>query len=67
LKRLKELGYTKLVLLSESPVKFAAVAVNPGSHRLRELYPETVSASVDAWPVVFKSEDILIKQIGTAE
>jgi hypothetical protein len=63
LRRLKELGYTKLVLLSESPVKFAAVAVNPGSHRLREFYPATISPAVDSWPVVFRSEDILIKEI----
>jgi hypothetical protein len=61
--RLKALGYTKLVLLSESPVRFAAVAVNPGSQRKRTHYPDTISPAVDSWPVVYQSEDILIRDI----
>lgn len=63
LRRLRELGYTKLVLLSESPTRYAAVAVNPGSERKRDFYPDKIAASVDAWPEVFRSEDILIKSI----
>jgi hypothetical protein len=63
MRRLKSLGYNKLVLLSESPVQFAVQAVNPGSQRRRVHYPEHISQKVDAWPVVYKSEDILIKQI----
>jgi hypothetical protein len=61
--RLKSLGYNKLVLLSESPVWWAVRAVNPGSQRKRILYPPTISPTVDAWPIVYQSEDILIKQI----
>jgi len=38
-------------------------AVNPGSHRLRELYPASISPAVDSWPLVFRSADILIKEI----
>ena len=63
LRQLKSLGYNKLVLMSESPVRFAAEAVNPGSHRKRFYYPATISPRVDAWPVVYRSEDILIKEI----
>jgi hypothetical protein len=63
LRRLKDLGYNKLVLLSESPVRFAVAAVNPGSKRKRIYYPASVSEKVDAWPVVYRSEDILIKEI----
>ena len=63
LRRLKALGFNKLVLLSESPVRFAVTAVNPGSKRKRIYYPATISAKVDAWPVVYRSEDILIKEI----
>lgn len=63
LERLKELGFTKLVLLSESPVRFAVQAANPGAQRTRILYPETIAPAVDAWPDVFRSEDILIKSI----
>ena len=63
LRRLKSLGYNKLVLLSESPVRFAVSAVNPGSRRTREYYPSSISPAADAWPVVYRSEDILIKEI----
>ena len=63
LRRLKALGYNKLVLLSESPVKFAVSAVNPGSKRKRTFYPARISDKVDAWPVVYRSEDLLIKEI----
>ncbi len=63
LSRLKSLGYNKLVLISESPVLFAAVAVNPTSKRQRIYYPATISKAVDAWPVVYRSKDLLIKEI----
>jgi hypothetical protein len=63
LNRLKSLGYTKLVLISESPVQFAAQAINPGSKRTRFYYPKSISPKVDAWPVVYQTEDILIKEI----
>ena len=61
--RLRSLGYNKLVLMSESPTRYAAVAVNPGSKRKRFDYPATISSTVDAWPVVYRSEDIIIKEI----
>ncbi len=63
LRRLRSLGYNKLVLMSESPVRFAVEAVNPGSKRKRIVYPATISPAVDAWPVLYRSEDILIKEI----
>lgn len=63
LHRLKSLGYNKLVLLSESPVSVAISAVNPGSRKTREYYPARISPTVDAWPVVYRSEDLLIKEI----
>ena len=63
LAKLKSLGYNKLVLLSESPVRVAISAVNPGSRKTREYYPASISPTVDAWPVDYRSEDILIKEI----
>ena len=63
LRRLKELGYNKLVLVSESPVRFAVEAANPGSKRQRRFYPKSISKSVDAWPVDFQSDELLIKEI----
>ena len=61
--RLRSLGYNKLVLMSESPVRFAVEATNPGSQRKRIFYPATISPAVDVWPVLYRSEDILIKEI----
>ena len=63
LARLKSLGYNRLVLLSESPMQFAAQALNPGMKRRRRLYPASISPRVDAWPTVYQTEDILIKEI----
>jgi hypothetical protein len=63
LARLKSLGYNKIVLLSESPVRTAALAINPGSLRKRLSYPASVSPTVDAWPVVYRSDDLLIQEI----
>ena len=67
LRRLRALGYNKLVLISESPVRFAAQAMNPSSRRKRLYYPAAISPKVDAWPVVYRSEDILIKEIPDTE
>jgi hypothetical protein len=63
LQRLKSLGYNKLVLLSESPVRYAVEAVNPNSTKTRRYYPDEISPAVDAWPVVYRSPDLLIKEI----
>jgi hypothetical protein len=63
LRRLKSLGYNKLVLLSESPVRAAATIINPGSQRQRAFYPASISPAVDSWPVVYRSEDLMIKEI----
>jgi hypothetical protein len=63
LSRLKSLGYNKLVLISESPVRTAALAINPGSLRKRVYYPASVSPAADAWPVVYRSDDLMIKDI----
>jgi hypothetical protein len=56
-------GHNKLVLMSEPPAKFAAVAVYPGSKQKRLYYPATISKTMDGWPVLYRSEDILIKEI----
>jgi hypothetical protein len=56
-------AFNKLFLLSESPVRYAVEATNPGSQRKRIFYPATISPTVDAWPMVYRSEDILIREI----
>ncbi len=61
---MKELGYNKLVLISESPVQHATIALAAsGEKRERGRYPTAISPQVDQWPSVFASEDILIKRI----
>jgi hypothetical protein len=63
LRRLRELGFNRLVLLSESPVLAAVQKANPGSRYERQKYPTSISPTIDAWPVLFQDEDILIKDI----
>ena len=64
IQRLKELGYTKLVALSESPLLWALKKTDPGSVNLeRESYKSELPDSVKDWPSEFETEDILIKSI----
>jgi hypothetical protein len=62
-RRLKELGYNKLVMISESPTIFASHAVNVTGAKTRDSYPRSISPTVDAWPVVYQSDDVIIKTI----
>jgi hypothetical protein len=60
--RLRQLGYTKLVMISESPLLGALQQTNPGSaSRQRESYRATLTPVAAPWPVVFESADILVK------
>jgi hypothetical protein len=64
LKKLKDLGYNKLVMISESPLMHAIQASNPGgSHRKRESYEQQRTAVVEKWPVLYQTEDIIIQEI----
>jgi hypothetical protein len=60
--RLRQLGYTKLVMISESPLLGALQQTNPGSaSRQRESYRASLTPVAAPWPVVFESADILVK------
>jgi len=62
--RLKALGFTKLVVISESPYHNAIQVVNPGQADIpRGFYRDLVTPLVEKWPTVFQTEDILIKEI----
>lgn len=64
LKRLRELGYSKLVMISASPLLTATEQTNPGGARLRrESYREALTPTAESWPTLFQSEDLLIKAI----
>ena len=63
LARLKELGYTKLVLVNVSPLTVALTAVT-GSH-LSQSFDclSSCPAVAKDWPVVLNSSSVLIVQI----
>ena len=64
LKKLKDLGYNKLVMISESPLMYAIQAINPGeSGRKRQSYEQQRTAIVENWPVLYQTEDIIIQEI----
>jgi hypothetical protein len=63
LDRFRSLGFNRIVLVSESPLQAAIQQARPGSSYHRKLYPASISSTIDAWPVVFQNEDILIKEI----
>jgi hypothetical protein len=65
--RLRLLGYTKLVMISESPLLSALQQTNPGSaNRKRESYRASLTSVADAWPTIFESEDVLVREIPVA-
>jgi hypothetical protein len=63
-KRLRELGYTKLVVASESPLLHALQMTNPGSAHLKRISWETlIPDKAKLWPTLFQSEDLIIIEI----
>lgn len=62
--RLKERGYTTLVVVNESPLAAAMQQVNPGeSARRRTRHTEYLPTAVRNWPTVHADEDLLIKSL----
>jgi hypothetical protein len=64
LARLKGLGYTKLVMVSDSPLLTAVQQIHPGESKLaRQTYNDFLTDAVKDWPTVYQTDDILIKSI----
>ena len=64
LRVVKDLGYTKLVMISESPLLHAIQVTNPGdAERVRKMYQENRTPIVENWPVLYKTEDTVIQEI----
>lgn len=64
LRRLRELGYNKLVMISESPLLHAAQVTNPGnSGYKRRTYEQVLTERTRNWPTIYKDDDIIIKDI----
>lgn len=59
LARLRALGYTKVVLLSQSP-RLAAVAIVGGSQSARHEWRELATPVVRDWPVVWTTPELCI-------
>ena len=64
LNRLSSLGYTKLVMISESPLLHALQVIDPGNlERKRISYRSALTAVAEPWNIVFQSDDVLIKEL----
>ena len=62
--RLKELGFDKLVILSQSPFQNAIEIVNPGQTGIpRVMAKSFLTPLVEKWPTVYATDDIIIKTI----
>ena len=64
LARLQELGFTKLAVISESPLLTAMQRTNPGGAGYqRKTFRETLTPGVETWADVYRDDDLLIKQL----
>ena len=62
--RLKQLGYTKLVIVSESPFNNAIQVINPGQTDIPRLLAKSwLTPRVENWPAVLATDDLIIKTI----
>ena len=62
--RLKQLGYNRLVMISDSPFQNAIQIVNPGQTGIpRVLARDALTPTVDKWPTAFATDDLIIKEI----
>jgi hypothetical protein len=63
-RRLKELGYNKLAIASESPLLHAVQVTNPGSANLKRITWDSVfPEKARMWPTLFESPELIIKEI----
>ena len=67
LARITELGYNKLVMISESPLLQAEQVIDPGqAGRVRvtwQTFGTKLTHVADGWKTLFQNEDVLIKVI----
>jgi len=65
--RLLSLGYTKLVMISDSPLLNALGMIDPGAlGKQRPTYHENLTTVAEPWTTLLQSEDILIKELPKA-
>jgi hypothetical protein len=62
--QLKKFGYNKIVLVSQSPYQNAVQIINPGQTGFPRIMAKNfVTPLVEKWPVVFATDDVIIKEI----
>ena len=63
-RRLKQLGFTKLVIISQSPYQNAIQIVNPGQTGIPRIMAKSfVTPLVEKWPTTCQTEELIIKEI----
>jgi len=61
---LRQLGYTKFIWISESPLVHALQISNPGeATKPRARFPVQPSANTRSWPTIYQSDEIVIKEL----
>ena len=64
LKRLRSLGFNKLVLFRESPLLAALQQNNPGNESYqRKTYDDALTESARQWTTLYEDEDMAIKEL----
>ena len=64
LRRLRQLGYSKLVLISESPLATALQMTNPGGAGYkRKTYDQAMTPQSRAWATIYQDDDLMVKQL----
>jgi hypothetical protein len=64
LARIRQLGFTKLVMISESPLLTALQQINPGqTDQPRETYRKALTPVARDWETLLETDDLLIKEI----
>jgi hypothetical protein len=67
LARVQQLGYTRLVMFSESPLHHAMRITRPSQSKLeRDTYEQSLTQVARGWKTLLETEDILIKEIPPA-
>jgi hypothetical protein len=64
LKKARELGFTKLVVVRESPLLVALQKTNPGGAEYSaEPFSSALSPITVRWPTLYKDEQLMIREI----
>jgi hypothetical protein len=64
LKKARELGYNKLVVIRESPLLVALQKTNPGGADYSgEPFSTSLSPAISCWPALYQDEEVMVRSI----